>query len=786
MTVYGTRNSVLVGATILPGLGRVPRDASPELKRYLEALQETIEVRNGQRGDPRDRAVTLRELIDSGLAKELESTPFDPNNPTVDNIGFGNPTVIPNLNVPTAPTSFVVTSGYANISLSWAFPFTYQGHSFTEVWRHTSNDLTAASFIGTSSGNTFVDPVGSVAGTTFYYWIRHVNAGGEIGPFNASSGTQGSTATDVNVLLTSLTSQITSSQLTQTLLAEIPGQTLANGQSTVSIGTLSNQYTVKIQTATSGGGKHIAGYGLANVTNDGVTTSAFIVAASKFAVVNPANHSLGQNNNDPTESSTSGAGVVPFTIVTEQAFPIGTDGGTVPAGVYINNAFLNKATISTLLAGSIVGDFIKASVVMDAPHLHAGTINIGSISKPDANNPRTWTHSDGARVGPFSVDANGLMHAKYGELRGMRIVAADGATELFRAGSASYGTGGSLINNGDFSAERVIVDNTAGNDTLTGVNDAASLGAGWTPSNASDVTFADGQVTIAAGAHIDSEFFPVTAGENLYMEVEGTSLTTSNCQAAIIGYQSDRSTFVASNFATGSDWQFETTTGTTVVAISVQAVPNGVRYAKFRVKANNSNTVYTNAYIGKAPRRIGEGTVSTFIRDATVNTLQVKGNAITVPVTNQWGAVSFIDTNPASYASTALVNTTWRVAGVYSSPAAFSSPFPTAVTCIGTLGFLVINNASDTDLFLAIHKSTSTLSEGDSIPSSDGTSGNPNGTQVIIDGDNNTSTNGAVQFQFGTPTANDKYYLVWRAASISGTSRWRRGAGGLTILASKR
>ena len=127
-----------------------------------------------------------------------------------------------------------------------------------------------------------------------------------------------------------------------------------------------------------------------------------------------------------------------------------------------------------------------------------------------------------------------------------------------------------------------------------------------------------------------------------------------------------------------------------------------------------------------------------------------------------------------------MVNTTWRVAGVYGNQPVFSSPFPTAVTCIGTLGFLVINNGSDTDLFLAIHKSTSTLSEGDSI------GGNPNGTQVIIDGDNNTSTNGAVQFQFGTPTANDKYYLVWRAASISGTSRWRRGAGGLTILASKR
>ena len=48
---------------------------------------------------------------------------------------------------------------------------------------------------------------------------------------------------------------ITSSQLTQTLLAEIPGQTLANGQSTVSIGMLSSQYTVKINT-TSGNNAH--------------------------------------------------------------------------------------------------------------------------------------------------------------------------------------------------------------------------------------------------------------------------------------------------------------------------------------------------------------------------------------------------------------------------------------------------------------------------------------------------------------------------------------------------
>ena len=79
MSEYGTRNHNVSGgrSTTLPGLGRVPRDASPELKRYLEALQEIIEVRNGFRGDVRDRAITLRELIESGLAKDLESLAND-------------------------------------------------------------------------------------------------------------------------------------------------------------------------------------------------------------------------------------------------------------------------------------------------------------------------------------------------------------------------------------------------------------------------------------------------------------------------------------------------------------------------------------------------------------------------------------------------------------------------------------------------------------------------------------------------------------------------------------
>ena len=70
-----------VNPTKVPNLPQPPRDVSPQLRNYLESVSEALDIRLGRRGDARDRAITLRELIDTGLAKELTTTPFDPNNP---------------------------------------------------------------------------------------------------------------------------------------------------------------------------------------------------------------------------------------------------------------------------------------------------------------------------------------------------------------------------------------------------------------------------------------------------------------------------------------------------------------------------------------------------------------------------------------------------------------------------------------------------------------------------------------------------------------------------------
>ena len=65
--------------TKIPALKNIPAQIDTETKLALEAIKEAVEVRLGRRGDPKDRAVTLRELIDSGLATDLAQEPYNPN-----------------------------------------------------------------------------------------------------------------------------------------------------------------------------------------------------------------------------------------------------------------------------------------------------------------------------------------------------------------------------------------------------------------------------------------------------------------------------------------------------------------------------------------------------------------------------------------------------------------------------------------------------------------------------------------------------------------------------------
>ena len=124
--------------TKVPGLPPVPDDITPSTKAYLKALGEALEVRLGRRGDVRDRAITLRELIDSGLAIKLKSEPFNPNALTKTNIGL-SPVGGPIVTIPPAPSNLVASGAFKNVVLTWSDPnFIYGNHAYTEVFRQNA------------------------------------------------------------------------------------------------------------------------------------------------------------------------------------------------------------------------------------------------------------------------------------------------------------------------------------------------------------------------------------------------------------------------------------------------------------------------------------------------------------------------------------------------------------------------------------------------------------------------------------------------------------------------
>jgi len=202
--------------TTIPGIPKPPADISPSLKAYLEAVSEALEVRLGRRGDPRDRAITLRELINSGLAQDLRNRPFNPNATGPNTLDFLNPDA--DQAVPPQPTGFSASGGYSLIQLYWDYP-RYGNHSLTEIWRHDSDVIGDAQLVGVASGLAYVDAVGE--GQSYYYWIRHVSTTGVPGPFNAAAGTLAETAPNVDLLLDELTDAITQSQLDIALRTQI-------------------------------------------------------------------------------------------------------------------------------------------------------------------------------------------------------------------------------------------------------------------------------------------------------------------------------------------------------------------------------------------------------------------------------------------------------------------------------------------------------------------------------------------------------------------------------------
>ena len=179
-------------------IAAIPTAFKGQERRYAQSVSENLDTLSGRRGNIIDRAVTFRDLLDSGVLRLaggiLSDGGIDVTNPN-------DPDSDPNgpIELPTKPTNLVASGGFNVISLNWELA-PYSGHDYVEIFRFQSDSLSSAEAAGAyvryygDAYFYFDQNVGSQE--TWYYWVRAVNKSGVAGPFNQLNGTSATTALD--------------------------------------------------------------------------------------------------------------------------------------------------------------------------------------------------------------------------------------------------------------------------------------------------------------------------------------------------------------------------------------------------------------------------------------------------------------------------------------------------------------------------------------------------------------------------------------------------------------
>lgn len=190
--------------------GKLPRIRvdDPGLQRYLDSIANTMELREGERGNKEDAFITWRDLEKAGAIRRRTtgggSVPYEPDFPEQEGL--------PNYSVPPPLTGVEVGAAVQNVILTWEYPGNWMGNfGAVNVYRGELDDFGQAIKIGESGGTTYLDPVGP--GQAYYYWLTITNEQGIEGPTHQTAGVLAETGVDVGHLLGQLEDEITESQL---------------------------------------------------------------------------------------------------------------------------------------------------------------------------------------------------------------------------------------------------------------------------------------------------------------------------------------------------------------------------------------------------------------------------------------------------------------------------------------------------------------------------------------------------------------------------------------------
>lgn len=178
------------------------------VQRALDTIKEAIEVNNGQRGDPLDRGITLRDLVNIGGARVLRGLRTG-QALTSSDVSMGQD-VEPDA-LPGQPVGFMVATNYMSAVCIWE-----QAENplsvVAELFRATVDSFASASLIGRDQGTQFTDRTVE-PGQTYYYWLRFATNSGIEGPLHSTSGFQADVPLSSGAILEEISGEIQQSHL---------------------------------------------------------------------------------------------------------------------------------------------------------------------------------------------------------------------------------------------------------------------------------------------------------------------------------------------------------------------------------------------------------------------------------------------------------------------------------------------------------------------------------------------------------------------------------------------
>ena len=392
----------------LPGIPSISPVKDTTIAAILRPMKESLELIGGAiSGNPLPNGTT----ITGGF------------NPVITNPGGGTTGYDPTTDYtpPPAPSGLTISAGFTNILLSWNDPNTsgsFLNYAYAEIWRSVDNVLGHAVLQGFTVAAVYTDPVGTAK--TYYYWVRFVSQANVAGPFNSAVGTIGGTGLVGGVDLSPLI--ITADKIASGAI-DLGGAKVT--------GLLANANMAVITDPTKIADSLIGNTKLADLAVDAAKLASSSVTSTKIAnlAVGTAAIQTGAITNALIANAAVGSAQIVDAAITSAKI------GSLAVG---SAAIQNAAIVNAKIADLAVDDAKIANLAVSK--LTAGSINVGQyIQSTGYSSGVTGWYIGGngnAEFGAASI--RGLLTASQIDSRGLSIKDASGNIILAAGTNLAY------------------------------------------------------------------------------------------------------------------------------------------------------------------------------------------------------------------------------------------------------------------------------------------------------------------------------------------------------------